>query len=70
MSTHLVGASLAGLLFAPFLVGQSPAREIVGNRLFPAPLTIDDPGVNDELAVPTVDNFKTGDEPPFQGDET
>ncbi len=29
------------------------AHEIVGNRFFPATLAIDDPGVNDELALPT-----------------
>lgn len=29
------------------------AHTIVGNRVFPATLTIDDPGVNDELALPT-----------------
>jgi hypothetical protein len=31
--------------------------------LFPATLTIDDPGVNDELAIPTISMFKTGDDP-------
>jgi hypothetical protein len=35
------------------------AHEIVGNRFFPATLTIDDPGVNDELALPTMSWFKT-----------
>ena len=44
---------------------RRPARahEIVGNRFFPATLAIDDPGVNDELALPTVSMFKTGDDP-------
>lgn len=37
------------------------AHEIVGNRFFPATLTIDDPGVNDELALPTLTFTKTGD---------
>ncbi len=38
-----------------FLLATSPlyAHTIVGNRVFPATLTIDDPGVNDELALPT-----------------
>jgi hypothetical protein len=42
-----------------------PARghEIVGNRMFPATLAIDDPGVADELSLPTVSVFKTGDDP-------
>jgi hypothetical protein len=42
------------------------AHEIVGNRFFPATLGIDDPGVNDELSLPTVDSFKTGDVPPVR----
>ena len=39
---------------AAVLVGISPAfaHTIVGNRVFPATLTIDDPGVNDELVLP------------------
>jgi hypothetical protein len=32
---------------------QAQAHTIVGNRLFPATLAIDDPGVNDELSLPT-----------------
>jgi hypothetical protein len=39
------------------------AHEIAGNRFFPATLSIDDPGVNDELAVPTISITKSGDEP-------
>ena len=39
-------ASLAG-------IGPALSHTIVGNRVFPATLLIDDPGVNDELAVPT-----------------
>ncbi len=31
---------------------QAQAHTIVGDRVFPATLTIDDPGVNDELALP------------------
>jgi hypothetical protein len=41
------------------------AHEIVGNRFFPATLAIDDPGVNDELALPTVAISKT-DDPSFK----
>ena len=40
------------------------AHEIAGNRFFPATLAIDDPGVNDELALPTVAATRTGDQPP------
>src|SRR5215470_9891668 len=42
------------------------AHEIVGNRFFPATLAIDDPGVNDEMALPTVSMAKTGDNPSFK----
>ena len=42
------------------------AHEIVGNRLFPATLAIDDPGVTDELALPTISMSKTGDDPSFK----
>ena len=42
------------------------AHEIVGNRFFPATVAIDDPGVNDELALPTVSLGKTGDDPSFK----
>jgi hypothetical protein len=40
---------------AAVLAGALPAHAhtIVGDRVFPATLTIDDPGVNDELALPT-----------------
>jgi hypothetical protein len=57
---------LSGLVLALIPLSGSNAHEIVGNRFFPATLTIDDPGVNDELSLPTVSNFKTGDEPPFR----
>ena len=65
MSIRLMRAGLPGLAIAlvPLSTG---AHEIVGNRFFPATLGIDDPGVNDELAVPTVDAFKTGDAPPIR----
>jgi hypothetical protein len=42
------------------------AHEIAGNRFFPATLAIDDPGVNDELAMPTVAMSKSGDQPPIK----
>jgi hypothetical protein len=54
---HCFGRSFgrAGALAATVvLLGSSSgfAHTIVGNRVFPATLTIDDPGVNDELALP------------------
>src|SRR5438309_6035848 len=61
LRTALPGLAIA---FLPFIA--SIAHEIVGNRFFPATLGIDDPGVNDELSLPTVDSFRTGDVPPVR----
>src|SRR5262245_9854532 len=46
--------ALLTLALALIPLAGAGAHEIVGNRFFPATLTIDDPGVNDELAVPTI----------------
>src|ERR1700739_979981 len=61
---RITGLSGLPLSLIPLTTGT--AHEIVGNRFFPATLTIDDPGVNDELSLPTVDSFKTGDVPPVR----
>src|ERR1700739_1313901 len=61
---RITGLSGLPLSLIPLTTGT--AHEIVGNRFFPATLTIDDPGVNDELSLPTVDSFKTGDDPPVR----
>jgi hypothetical protein len=61
-----VRAGLSGLVVALVPLTGSLAHEIVGNRFFPATLGIDDPGVNDELALPTISSFKTGDDPSFR----
>jgi hypothetical protein len=66
MSIRLWRAGLSGLAIALVPLSQSVAHEIVGNRFFPATLGIDDPGVNDELSLPTFDSFKTGDVPPVR----
>ncbi|MCP3466081.1 hypothetical protein [Bradyrhizobium sp. CCGUVB23] len=66
MSICLTRAGLLGLALALVPHSGSVAHEIVGNRFFPATLGIDDPGVNDELSIPTVDSFKTGDVPPVR----
>ncbi|HEY5071080.1 MAG TPA: hypothetical protein VII63_03525 [Caulobacteraceae bacterium] len=39
------------------------AHGVAGNRLFPATLAIDDPAVGDELTLPSVAVFPTGDDP-------
>jgi hypothetical protein len=59
-----VGLSGLAVALVPFI--STSAHEIVGNRFFPATLGIDDPGVNDELTIPTVDSFNTGDNPPIK----
>jgi hypothetical protein len=66
MSIRYVRAGLSGLAIALVSLSEGVAHEIVGNRFFPATLGIDDPGVNDELSLPTVDSFKTGDVPPVR----
>ena len=66
MSIRHARAALSGLAIALVPLSEGAAHEIVGNRFFPATLTIDDPGVNDELAFPTVSKFKTGDDPSVQ----
>ena len=63
MSTLVLRAALAGLATALVPLIEAGAHEIVGNRFFPATLSVDDPGVNDELAYPTVSVFKNGDDP-------
>ena len=66
MFTHLWRVGLPGLAIVLVPLSGGGAHEIVGNRFFPATLGIDDPGVNDELSLPTVDSFKTGDVPPVR----
>lgn len=66
MNFRPVRAGLSGLAIVLVFATGSAAHEIVGNRFFPATLGIDDPGVNDELSLPTVDSFKTGDVPPVR----
>ena len=59
----LLGCSAA--LGAGLIGGVHPAcaHAVVGNRFFPATLATDDPGVADELSLPTISSFRTGDDP-------
>ncbi len=52
---HRAGLSAmrASLLLASLLPSVAFAHSVAGNRIFPATLAIDDPGVDDELALPT-----------------
>jgi hypothetical protein len=60
----------AAMLAAPFVAATSVftsnafAHCYVGARFFPATLATDDPCVADELSLPTVSAFTTGDDPP------
>jgi hypothetical protein len=66
MSIRFLRAGLPALALMLVPLSEGAAHEIVGNRFFPATIGIDDPGVNDELSLPTVDSFKTGDVPPIR----
>jgi hypothetical protein len=61
MSNRILCAALYGA--AAFAITTAQAHEIVGNRMFPATLATEDPGVADELALPTVSQYKNGDDP-------
>ena len=63
MSSQILRAAARGLAGMLACCTSAAAHEIVGNRFFPATLTIDDPGVNDEFSFPTVSSLKTGDDP-------
>jgi hypothetical protein len=63
MSTRMLRVALCAGSAAFIALAPAGAHEIVGNRFFPATLAIDDPGVNDELAFPTIAKSKTGDVP-------
>src|SRR4051794_26650572 len=63
---RLLCAGLPGLAIVLGPLTTAAAHEIVGNRFFPATLGIDDPGVNDELSIPTASSVKTGDDPSFR----
>jgi len=62
MRKPILLACSAGLLA---IAGGRPAaaHAVAGNRFFPATLSTDDPGVADELSLPTVSWFRTGDDP-------
>ena len=60
MMTSLHRLALAGVIAgaaALAQIGVADAHAVCGNRIFPATLAIDDPGVSDELALPTVSHM-------------
>jgi hypothetical protein len=65
MTSNIAAAGgLTLALAASFWANAVSAHGIVGDRFFPATLITDDPAVADELSLPTVDTFKTADDPP------
>ena len=69
MPLRLAAPGAAATALAPalaLLMAAAPAAAhgIVGDRFFPATIATDDPAVADELTLPQVDSFKTGDDPP------
>ena len=44
-------------------MSEASAHCFVGGRFLPATLNTDDPCVADEMSLPTVSSFKTGDDP-------
>jgi hypothetical protein len=64
MFKSMAGAAALAAAMVAIPGGGAFAHCFVGGRFFPATLAIDDPCVADELSLPTVDSFKTGDNPP------
>ena len=60
---RIAAAAVAFAGFAIFGAGPAAAHCFAGARFFPATLTVDDPCVADELSLPTISSFKTGDIP-------
>lgn len=63
MRKRVLRAGTLALMIACVPLGNAFAHCVVGNRFFPATLNVDDPCVADELSVPTISSFKTGDDP-------
>lgn len=54
---------LFALACATLAASPALAHAVAGNRIFPATLATDDPGVSDELSLPTVSTMKSSDDP-------
>jgi hypothetical protein len=64
MFKSMAGAAALAAALVAISKSSASAHCFVGGRFFPATLGIDDPCVADELSLPTVSWFKTGDDPP------
>lgn len=63
MGSPWLRAGLLALMTMLVPLSSAFAHCVVGNRFFPATLGVDDPCVADELSLPTISAFKTGDNP-------
>jgi hypothetical protein len=63
MGSPWLRAGILALTMTLMPLGSALAHCVVGNRFFPATLNVDDPCVADELSLPTISAFKTGDDP-------
>src|SRR3974390_1314140 len=63
MNSISLRAGALAVLTTCLPLGSAYAHCIVGNRFFPATLSVDAPCVADELSFPTVSSFSTGDQP-------
>ena len=63
---HIIKQLMAASLLSFGFSLPANAHCHVGNRFFPATITIDDPCVADELSFPTIAGFKNGDNPAQQ----
>jgi len=66
MSRFTLRLAAIAALTACLPVSSALAHCFVGGRFMPATLNVDDPCVADELSLPTVSAFKTGDDPPVR----
>jgi hypothetical protein len=64
MFKSMAGAAAVAAALVAISQTSASAHCFVGGRFFPATLGIDDPCVADELSLPTVAWFRTGDDPP------
>jgi hypothetical protein len=63
LTRTLCAPLVAGFALALAPIGEAAAHCFVGARFLPATLTVDDPCVADELSLPTIARFNTGDDP-------
>ncbi|HEY5211146.1 MAG TPA: hypothetical protein VIJ42_17035 [Stellaceae bacterium] len=54
MHLSVMRVAMASLLIVTVPAGTALAHAICGNRVFPPTLTLDDPGISDELSLPTM----------------